>query len=197
MRRDCKACHPKVHAKYHKAAKRRALASPAPIAESQACGDCGETKPAAEFHRSKSRGSGLARRCMACASDYHRAYRATRRAELAAYHREWAEKNPLRVRVLGARAARRRRVAVKNAEGQHEAADVTRLWHRQRGECARCGLRFGPRPEAGGFHVDHVTPLSRGGSDWPRNLQLLCAPCNLAKGSKTPAEFTLYLRRLG
>lgn len=31
--------------------------------------------------------------------------------------------------------------------------------------------------------LDHVIPLSRGGSDDPSNLQTLCLPCNLAKGA--------------
>ena len=78
--------------------------------------------------------------------------------------------------------------------GYHSAKDVVRLWHRQRGECARCGVRVGKRPSDGGFHVDHVTPLARGGVNWPRNLQLLCPPCNTSKRHRTPAEFTLYLR---
>lgn len=91
---------------------------------------------------------------------------------------------------------RKRRARLANAEGEHTGADVVRLWHRQRGECVRCGGRFGKRPDDGGYHVDHVTPLSRGGSNWPRNLQLLCPTCNVQKNDKTPAEYTLYLRRL-
>lgn len=97
-----------------------------------------------------------------------------------------------RFRALRRAARSRRRAAQAGAPGSHGPADVLRLWHRQRGECARCGSRFGKRPSDGGYHVDHVTPLSRGGSDWPRNLQLLCPPCNLSKQGKTPAEFTLY-----
>jgi 5-methylcytosine-specific restriction endonuclease McrA len=40
--------------------------------------------------------------------------------------------------------------------------------------CAICG-----RPAE---HLDHVIPISRGGTDAPSNLQPLCARCNLAKG---------------
>ncbi|MGP0054591.1 MAG: HNH endonuclease [Steroidobacteraceae bacterium] len=33
-----------------------------------------------------------------------------------------------------------------------------------------------------GFHVDHVVPLARGGTNWPANLALLAPVCNRKKG---------------
>ncbi|MCY4055554.1 MAG: HNH endonuclease [Cyanobacteria bacterium MAG CAR4_bin_6] len=36
--------------------------------------------------------------------------------------------------------------------------------------------------------VDHVLPRSKGGTDHPDNLQLLCSGCNRSKGGKTMAE---------
>jgi hypothetical protein len=38
-------------------------------------------------------------------------------------------------------------------------------------------------------HADHVIPRSRGGSDDLSNLVAACAPCNLSKGARTPAEW--------
>ena len=93
----------------------------------------------------------------------------------------------------------RRRSRERGVPGHFTPRDVARLWHRQRGECARCGARFGKRLEDGGFHIDHIAPLSRpelNPTNWPRNLQLLCETCNCSKKSRTPAEFTLYLRRV-
>ncbi len=45
-------------------------------------------------------------------------------------------------------------------------------------ECEYCG-----RPIAGRAHVDHVIPLSQGGTSDPANLAVVCAECNLSKGT--------------
>ena len=45
------------------------------------------------------------------------------------------------------------------------------------------------RNQAAGFimyHVDHVTPLAKGGLHHPENLQLLTAGENVRKGNRTP-----------
>lgn len=49
--------------------------------------------------------------------------------------------------------------------------------------CTYCGDTSGP------FDLDHILPLSRGGSDEPSNLTLACATCNRSKGGRTLAEW--------
>lgn len=39
--------------------------------------------------------------------------------------------------------------------------------------------------------VDHILPLSQGGTDHPGNLQVLCHRCNNGKGAGTPKERTM------
>ena len=59
------------------------------------------------------------------------------------------------------------------------------LYLKQKGKCNYCGKKMDIRY----FHVDHKTPMARGGADTPANSQLLCAPCNNRKGNMTDGEF--------
>ena len=49
--------------------------------------------------------------------------------------------------------------------------------------CHYCGL-FSPDGQ-----VDHIIPLSRGGTDALENLAWACADCNNSKGDRTPSEW--------
>ncbi|MEC0328695.1 HNH endonuclease signature motif containing protein [Paenibacillus macerans] len=44
------------------------------------------------------------------------------------------------------------------------------------------------------FHIDHKTPLSKGGTNDEDNLQVLCGKCNMSKGSLTLDEYLLKLK---
>ena len=64
------------------------------------------------------------------------------------------------------------------------------LFGRQEGRCGGCKVEFLFRI----FEVDHVVPRSRGGSDHPENLQLLCPNCNRVKGDR---DMAYLVARLG
>jgi len=51
------------------------------------------------------------------------------------------------------------------------------VWRRDSGKCARCGSREN-------LEYDHIIPLSRGGSNTARNIELLCEKCNRGKSDK-------------
>lgn len=56
--------------------------------------------------------------------------------------------------------------------------DVRRaVWERDEGRCTECGTDFD-------IQYDHIIPFSMGGASTVENLQLLCAPCNQAKGGR-------------
>ena len=60
-----------------------------------------------------------------------------------------------------------------------------RLYGEQEGVCVGCDTHFPFRV----MDADHILPRSRGGTDHPDNLQLLCSGCNRSKGGKTMAEW--------
>jgi 5-methylcytosine-specific restriction endonuclease McrA len=50
------------------------------------------------------------------------------------------------------------------------------VWNRDAGRCVKCGSRRR-------LEFDHVIPVSLGGANTSRNLQLLCEVCNREKGA--------------
>jgi len=62
------------------------------------------------------------------------------------------------------------------------------VMRRDRNRCQYCGNRDA-------LTIDHVLPRSRGGRDTWENLVTACVPCNNRKGSRTPDEAGMALRR--
>jgi len=110
-------------------------------------------------------------------------YDQTREARQAKI-KEWQTKNPEKHRE-SVRAATLNRVARKaKAPGKYTVKDIRRLYDEQNGKCPACDVSL-----LDGYHVDHVVPLSKGGDNWPTNLQLLCPPCNLRKSDMSMDDF--------
>jgi len=54
-------------------------------------------------------------------------------------------------------------------------SDVRReVWRRDGGKCVKCGSRAN-------LEYDHIIPISKGGANTARNIELLCENCNRAK----------------
>jgi len=120
-----------------------------------------------------------------------REYAKNNPARVSAAVRKWVVNNPEKKRAVNRRA----RVRRLSAEGNHTIADVRRLFALQGEKCAACRCRIYHSGSLK-YEVDHVLPLSKGGSDYPNNLQLLCLSCNRRKTNKTPAEWAALHGRL-
>ena len=48
------------------------------------------------------------------------------------------------------------------------------VWRRDGGKCVKCGSREK-------LEYDHIIPISKGGSNTARNIELLCEKCNRTK----------------
>jgi 5-methylcytosine-specific restriction endonuclease McrA len=116
-----------------------------------------------------------------------RAYYEANKAEIKQRVREWNAANPEATRARG----RNYRARSRGAEGSHTAEDIKALFEKQKGKCIYCSIKLGDS-----YHADHITPLARGGSNWPSNLQLTCERCNNRKRAIDPIEFARRNGRL-
>lgn len=95
-----------------------------------------------------------------------------------------ARKASERGRMIGRLFAARRRARQIANGGNYAEADIKRQFSAQSGKCYYCHAEFNPV-----YHIEHVVPLVRGGSNSPENIVLACPKCNRAKGSKLPHEW--------
>lgn len=92
----------------------------------------------------------------------------------------WRSSNPEKVL---AQKLRRRYRSLKEIK----LVSRTIIFERSGGICYLCGCGI----EFGSFHLEHRTPLIRGGSHSYENVSAACAPCNLRKHTKTALEFLM------
>jgi 5-methylcytosine-specific restriction endonuclease McrA len=85
----------------------------------------------------------------------------------------------------------RRHARKLNAAGSHTLEQVSELFKKQKGKCLNCRISIKIR-----YHVDHIMPLSKGGSNYISNIQLLCPRCNIKKYNKDPIEWAQENGRL-
>lgn len=94
--------------------------------------------------------------------------------------REWVKKNP--DRVLASQLSRRAREKTNSTEWEIKKANAFAMQIRSAESflCRYCGKTF----PTTSLHIDHVVPVSRGGSHTADNLAASCKSCNLSKGAR-------------
>jgi 5-methylcytosine-specific restriction endonuclease McrA len=141
--------------------------------DSKICIKCGICKPlTTEFYNLLSTGKwrGACKACMAANTKKHYISNPQKVIERVAKYKEQMER----------------------AGGCYSSDDVAEIRRRQNDMCPYCGSPLNQEGE-----VDHMQPVSRGGSSNPENLLIACRTCNRDKHSKTASEFLQWRKRLG
>lgn len=113
-------------------------------------------------------------------AEYSRNYYIKNKEIMADRQRAYLAKNPEKARQrVSIRRARR-----LQAEGAYTIADTQAQYERQKGRCYWCNVKVGNT-----YDVDHIVPLSRGGTNWPENIVIACPSCNRSRGDKLPHEW--------
>jgi 5-methylcytosine-specific restriction endonuclease McrA len=117
-------------------------------------------------------------------TEYWKCYREANHDKLVERQKQWRDANPEKARA----GKHRRRARLKGCEGSYTTKELNTLFEQQEGFCYYCGkLLYGSFDME--VHVDHKTPLSRGGTNYIENIALACAKCNLKKHTKTSEEY--------
>lgn len=181
------------------------------------CSICGQEKPLSEFHKRKRSLDGYHYNCKECRVLETRARYLKHKEKINAQNHEYymrhQEETKARAREYHKenRDERNRQSAIRNRKYQPVRRTYCRkyrslkksqlgLWHNfevqieqllyqsQQGCCFYCGeqLDWENRKNS---HLDHMVPISRGGSHGIENWCLACAGCNCRKQGRTAKEF--------
>lgn len=178
---NAKRCEPCVRKEANRASREYKTRSygPKPSRRCENCGKCigPERRRDARFCNRK------------CLEDYRgahvdrSAYRKSTQEKRTAYTREWRKANPASVR----QSKFKRRA--HELRGSFSSQDWHRLLSRYGHKCAYCS-------NDGEMTVDHVVPLSRGGTNTIGNILPACRSCNGRKHARFITEWKLSEARL-
>lgn len=186
--------------------------------KSKRCYKCEKTKALREFYKCRRNKDGLQDKCIECQRAYDAAnkeriaayqaeYRSENKEKLAAYQAEYRLANKEKLAAQKAeynrsnpdrkKAADQRRRALKaNADGSFTADEWKFTLEVLDYRCVYCGIHKDDTPEKW-LEADHLTPLSRGGTNYIDNIVPACKSCNCSKGTKTFDEFIDHLIETG
>lgn len=111
---------------------------------------------------------------------YHRQHYLKNKKRYQEYARLYRDTHREKVRAR----VNRRRARKLASEGTHTAQQIQEQLKRQKHKCYYCQKRLQKQKGRYVYHVDHIVPLSKGGSNDISNLVIACPFCNDSKGAK-------------
>ena len=111
-------------------------------------------------------------------------YTAAHTEENSARAAKWYAENPERGKANARVADHKRRARIAVVGGTFTKEDIRNLYAIQGAKCYYCSVSIEEE-----YHIDHMTPIIRGGSNDISNLCLTDPDCNRRKHTKTAEEF--------
>ena len=112
-------------------------------------------------------------------SKYNREYYQKHAEEMREYARDWRKNNPEKMRCHD-NARRARKNAAPGMTSFKQWMAILEHYCRD-GKCIGCIESLDSSDPLKKVTMDHVVPLSTGGTHWPDNIQPLCHSCNCSK----------------
>lgn len=177
------------------------------------CKACSVAKPETSFHRDRRGTNGYRSKCIDCTTRRERERYESKRDEIVEQARQYRSNN--REVIRGREAARYKRDRDKRIElatkhshirrarisGSDFDKGLTRLSLRKRDgdKCHYCKRTMDFKRAVGrvfhGLHatIEHIVPISDGGTHTFDNCVLACRDCNLTKNAKSLEEFVRFI----
>lgn len=180
----CRVCSSEV--KKGLRPKKFTHAPPAPTGF-KCCTKCKEIKPATAeyFARERDGKFGLQPHCKACMKQINAEWYLRNKDRANARDREWTKANPDKKKAIKAR----RKERLKQADGYGIPFFKSKQIEIQSGRCFYCRTPISYKFS----HIDHMTPISRGGTNHPENKVVCCHQCNSRKHVLTADEYMAVL----
>lgn len=105
------------------------------------------------------------------------------------YHQRTFDRDPAKWRARAVVNMQNRKAREAANGGSVTSDQIEELRHKQNGRCAECGKHRK-------LEIDHIVPVSRGGSGDINNIQLLCGTCNKKKSAIDPIQWARRNGRL-
>lgn len=176
------------------------------------CISCLECKPMNKFIKYEElSGTYFSKKCRSCIAklqrskpyrkqymkNYHRDYQIKKAEHDKQRHRNYYQKHKEEINAKaiarsktpeGKRQVKRmnhlRRIRKINSIGSFSPLDLKKLEEFTSLKCEYCGIDVSAK-----HHLDHITPISRGGTGWINNIAITCVSCNSSKHNKILEEY--------
>ncbi len=142
------------------------------------CSKCKEEKAADQFPKDRTKANGRSSHCKRCKSEYKKRYYGENPTKKREEYIQWKAKYPWRYKAHNIRRGMATRDRQKGRETRLPAiATILEIWRKDSFRCYYCQVVC----VLENISIDHMFPVSKGGSHSKENLTTCCLACTLIK----------------